>query len=364
MLHLVAFFAPGRQSQTWLNLLWSELADLFYGLAVGWLFRPRRDSPFITDDSVGALRSAAGALIDGHAAAPSDEELAHAIATLAAREAADSAAAAAAMVSRARAASAAASRGAVLVEHPCATGMSVGMVSLGGGGGSGGSGGGSSPSHATPSPGRAHFTRAHSLSAHVAAAAPGGDGGSGGGDDGAGGGHASGWDAQPAADDGDAGAASFWPVMRPFRHQQAQQPHGGGAAVEAYAPPLSAPHAHALAYAHAVQLARSHAAAAAAAAQEAQEPPPHHPHPPPPPPLSPGASLQASLAAAPSSPPPSPPPLALPGWPYSPQSFVSNPLASVPSLLRAGESGGSPFGSPPPRATPDDFRRLWGAPGM
>ena len=62
VLHLVALFVA---SKSWLNNLFSELADLAMAVAVGLLFRARMPSPFVGDDTMEVLAAAAGSVIAG-----------------------------------------------------------------------------------------------------------------------------------------------------------------------------------------------------------------------------------------------------------------------------------------------------------
>ena len=101
VLHLVALFMP---EEAWLNVLFAEarapsaaqcsdppdsatrpqVADIGLALVVAVLFRPRESSPCVEEDAAGALRAAAGNVIAGRGrlSAPTDEDLARAIAAL------------------------------------------------------------------------------------------------------------------------------------------------------------------------------------------------------------------------------------------------------------------------------------------
>ena len=63
---------------------WPQVSDAGLALVVAFLFRPRESSPFVEEDTAGVLREAAGNVIAGRGrlSAPTDDDLARAIAQL------------------------------------------------------------------------------------------------------------------------------------------------------------------------------------------------------------------------------------------------------------------------------------------
>ena len=64
--------------------VWCQVSDVGLALVVAFLFRPRESSPFVEEDTAGVLREAAGNVIAGRGrlSAPTDDDLARAIAQL------------------------------------------------------------------------------------------------------------------------------------------------------------------------------------------------------------------------------------------------------------------------------------------
>ncbi len=127
VLHLVALFIPGA---VWLNALFSEVADFGLALVIGVLFRPRRVSPFVRDDTEEMLRAAASNIIAGRGrllhASPTDEELSRIMAQLQSRHNSDASGSHASLQQAAALP--------VLIENPCSFdshGRAVVSVSVG-----------------------------------------------------------------------------------------------------------------------------------------------------------------------------------------------------------------------------------------